>query len=408
MDDIHWCVADSASPQITHKATLSTLNDIPEQHKKKPCIVFVPNTQVTTQMVSIPSKNKKNLLKAIPYALEDHLACDIDQCHFALGPRINQSQIVVNITDRKIMQNWMDKLVNSGIKQFKLMPIGYALPHTEHTLSLAVDKMTTLVRLDNFKIISIDNENLDPFLKLIIEENPDIEQVNIVSDNAEITKEYFKTQFIPPEDKLSSSKQATQLSFKQPPIIDYKHVNLFDYFCLHTPKTLPINLIQGEFLPKKSAISLKPWIPVIVIISIAIILQMLLTQFQINQTQQLIKQYDQKIVQTYKSTFPRSRKIVDIKIQFQQKLNALKQHKNQPENFIDLLAKSSQLLKTIKISRINDISYRQGELQLNILLKNVQEIEKLRQQFKASSLSISIKSNIQSNVVNSRIIIKKR
>ncbi|MBT4836491.1 MAG: hypothetical protein HON94_04005, partial [Methylococcales bacterium] len=60
MDDIHWCVADSASPQITHKATLSTLNDIPEQHKKKPCIVFVPNTQVTTQMVSIPSKNKKN------------------------------------------------------------------------------------------------------------------------------------------------------------------------------------------------------------------------------------------------------------------------------------------------------------------------------------------------------------
>ncbi len=47
--------------------------------------VLVPATSVLLTHVSLPVKNRQRLLQAIPFALEEQLASDIDMQHFVLG-----------------------------------------------------------------------------------------------------------------------------------------------------------------------------------------------------------------------------------------------------------------------------------------------------------------------------------
>ncbi len=50
-------------------------------------IVLVPSAAVLTTSVDIPLRGGAKLLAALPYALEEFLADDVDKLHFAAGPR---------------------------------------------------------------------------------------------------------------------------------------------------------------------------------------------------------------------------------------------------------------------------------------------------------------------------------
>jgi len=51
-------------------------------------LLIIPNEDVVLTSVKIPSKNKKQLLQAIPFALEENLAEDIEDLHFSIFIKI--------------------------------------------------------------------------------------------------------------------------------------------------------------------------------------------------------------------------------------------------------------------------------------------------------------------------------
>ncbi|WP_162937833.1 type II secretion system protein GspL [Indioceanicola profundi] len=67
-------------------------------------VALAPGTEVLLRDVRLPPKG--NALAALPFALEDELAVDLDRLHFALGaPRADGSREAAAV-DQALMERW--------------------------------------------------------------------------------------------------------------------------------------------------------------------------------------------------------------------------------------------------------------------------------------------------------------
>ncbi|QLH42222.1 MAG: hypothetical protein HWD59_05505 [Coxiellaceae bacterium] len=71
-EQVAWLLCD-ATGNIVHTLTQSTLADLTTIAATAEVIVVVPATDVLLTTVELPQLNKKQLINAIPYALEEHL-----------------------------------------------------------------------------------------------------------------------------------------------------------------------------------------------------------------------------------------------------------------------------------------------------------------------------------------------
>ncbi|HEX5788042.1 MAG TPA: type II secretion system protein GspL [Woeseiaceae bacterium] len=100
-----------------------------------PVIVLVPGTEVLTAFTAIPAKGAR-LMAALPYALEDQLADDVDNLHFAPGKREDDGRLPVAIVARSRMQEWLAALAAAGVAPARVVPENHGLARIPNTLSL--------------------------------------------------------------------------------------------------------------------------------------------------------------------------------------------------------------------------------------------------------------------------------
>jgi len=99
-------------------------------------IVLVPAIDCLVTQVAIPSRQKRQQLKAIPFALEEQLADDIEDMHFAIGKRKNDGQLPVVAVSKTKVDNWLQILNAAGISASAMMPLSGLLEAPEKVWSI--------------------------------------------------------------------------------------------------------------------------------------------------------------------------------------------------------------------------------------------------------------------------------
>ena len=133
----HWIAVDSNGTRISQPAAgplLEAARDIAD----RAVIVLVPATTVLTTSVDIPVRGGSRLLAALPFALEESLADDIENLHFAAGMRRENGLLPVAVVAHEQLQEWMDRLQDAGITASQIIPENYGLARIPGTLSLLV------------------------------------------------------------------------------------------------------------------------------------------------------------------------------------------------------------------------------------------------------------------------------
>jgi len=78
--------------------------------------VLVPGTDVLVAEPELPTKAGTKLHQLVPYALEEQLADDIDDLHFAIGKRPHDStRTPVAVVTRALMDQWLTALKSNGL-----------------------------------------------------------------------------------------------------------------------------------------------------------------------------------------------------------------------------------------------------------------------------------------------------
>jgi len=119
------------SPPVTGPLA-ETARDVAERD----VIVLVPAAAVLTTTVDIPIRGGSRLLAALPYALEENLAEDVDKLHFAAGSRRESGRLPVAVVSQEQMSEWLGVLEAAGISAAKIIPENHGLPIIPGTMSL--------------------------------------------------------------------------------------------------------------------------------------------------------------------------------------------------------------------------------------------------------------------------------
>ncbi len=135
---VAWIAADSGGARLGDPAT-GALADAQAAIGERGVIVLVPSAEVLTTSVDIPVRGGARLQAALPYALEEHLAEDVDRLHFASGPKRANGRIPVSVVSHERMQEWIDRLAEAGIEAESIVADSYGLARIPGTSSMLLD-----------------------------------------------------------------------------------------------------------------------------------------------------------------------------------------------------------------------------------------------------------------------------
>ena len=135
---VGWLVADDDGTRRSPPAA-GTLEEAAAAVQGRPVIVLVPATEALTTTVDLPIRGGPRLLAALPYALEEQVATDVETMHFAAGDKRESGRRPVAAIAREALDAWLESLDAVGIQPWKVVPETYGLARIPGTMSVLID-----------------------------------------------------------------------------------------------------------------------------------------------------------------------------------------------------------------------------------------------------------------------------
>ncbi|MGH8298639.1 MAG: type II secretion system protein GspL [Steroidobacteraceae bacterium] len=133
-------------------------------------VVLVPGTDVLLTHPELPpAKAGTRLQQLVPYALEEQLAEDIEELHFAIGRRQGESaRVPVAVAARKQMDEWTTLLKSSGLAPEALYAESELLPQNPGQAVALLEEDAVVVRPPSGSVVTLPAVALDEALDIAL------------------------------------------------------------------------------------------------------------------------------------------------------------------------------------------------------------------------------------------------
>jgi len=372
-----------------------SLDEISEQRSGLKISVIVPGNDVTLSSAYVPTKNKKRLKTALPFAMEDQLVSDVENLHFALGGFDDEGKVNCAIVDTHKMDSWVAQLKQFSIQANFIVPDILAVPFTSGSWSVLIEESIVLVRTGPQAGFSIETENAEAILQMHLLENSESppEQLYVYryeNDNSES----------PDFSSLQLRIQEDICVFNMLPLVQGLDL---DY---------AINLLQGDYSRREQIGKIwRPWIPAAAMLGGLVILQLVMTTVSYFQLKSQSREIQAQIIQTYRSAFPNAKNIVNPRVQMERKLKSLRGGSGgDSSSALGLLTSAATVFKSTAGLTIKSLRYKDGKLNVDLIIKDLQTLDAIKLQLTQNEgLSVDIvNANSRNNQVESRLKIQSK
>jgi len=417
-DIVAWALCNTQG-ELTTKINHGTLSDIRASQTSaianaNHIVVLLDSRCLHFNQVQLPTQNAQKMLRAVPYALEEFIADDIDDMHFVIANNKQQKNTAVVGILKQTLQLIIDTFSAADMTIDSLIPDTLCLVANENQWALLSFDNTCYLQTNIYSGNAF-NKSLLPLIfektlqaateqtpeKLLVfshEDNQETEQLiqsiqKIINNNSEQTSEAnannanSDTQDSDNEDSSSQNTQLISIRYNSHPL---------DVFCGQYKQGAKLNLLQGKFRNKsKSSGNLRYWRLAASLALIWLVLHLSITGYQKNQLMQKNTTTLTEIKSIYKKTFPRSKRIVNPRVQMEQKLKELKRGGNSNNGLLSILSESfGTLTHDKKNISLQSLNYRNNRMDIGLDSTNLQAIENLNKQLNSNE---HIKAEITSS-----------
>jgi general secretion pathway protein L len=375
--EVSWVIMGGTSPQPAE----GTLAEAAKLTKGRRTLVIIPATELLITEVRIPTKNRQRLLQAIPFSLENELTEDVTQLHFAAGNIDSDNITPVLVIARQRIEHWLGMLETAGIQPIGIYADLLLLPHEDDAWALYQDNQFLNVRTDRQRGFSVDAINGETTLNLALQQEDDNPPSKIDLYHFRDTLDLLD---------LNQLEGAYDVNSKQ---LD-SHTELTALLADNLSEKQQINLLQGDYLRvDKLTLQWKRWLPAAVLAGIFIFLSLLFSIQEYSANKQQSISLQNQIRETFQQAFPEVKRIVDPKVQMEQKLKQLRSGASGGFlSFASLFVPAASVIKSSPNTTLESISFRDGKLDLQLTIKELQALENLKQTIEAKKLAVEIKS----------------
>ncbi len=397
-DNLQACWLRINDGRIVSDLKLGSLANAAEDLEANTAIIYVPGQDVLLTQIKLPDNRRKQLINALPYAMEDELIDDVDSLHCVLGSRVEPGLYNVAVIAHEKMRFWLGSLESAGIRALRLLPDTLLPPFEKDSWSVFSEHNLdqVLVRTDLEQGFVCSRENLITFIqKAAAQENSTPAKIKL-----------FHCESIDESALEVAVSGLSELEWFDEPQIE-------DALSLLTLKseTTDLNLLQGRYAPRsRVGQHLRPWYS-----SAALLVLLLLTGLAANiiqyySLQAKNRQLEQEIITTFRQAFPEIKRVVNPQAQMRHHLSRLRGSNKQGPSFAKMLATIAPLAKGVKGLKIQNLRYQKGQMELLIELPDLQTLERFKQTLSSRSpWNVELKSaNSTENKVQGRMLIYEK
>lgn len=263
---------------------------------------LIPGDEALFCMADIPAKQSRFINQALPYAVEEQIAQDIDSVHLALGLHTQEGYRVAAI-DRGRMAHWLELFKGwSHTRLDAIYPDAALLPVTEEGWSICLDGESAMMASFRGEWLSMQSANLGMFAQtLAMPPSEDVVAevpVVIYGTEAEFDEQQAVLGELMAPGRLSVRRESLELM----PLELLAHAH-------HHHLCRPINLCQREFsVSGGKASPLKPWKPLIAVAAVWFVVQLALEAGMGFYYQKQADEMREQAMAVYRSAFPEDRR----------------------------------------------------------------------------------------------------
>lgn len=355
-------------------------------HGKK-VVALVPGTETLALNPVLPAlKGNTKLSQVVPYALEDQLAVDIDELHFAIGKRGKTQSTPVVVVSRNLMKTWVSTLTAAGAHPDVLITDTSLLPITADGITVLIDQGRVSVKHTDLSVNTLDVSPLSEALQLVI---PATNQpVTLYITEAEYQAEKIAVETL--------HHRAPKLVVKLLP------EGVLPLLALQATQPAAINLLQGDYIQrKKTQRNFGNWKIASSIFFGLISLHILSKELELWQLGKQEAELDKQIQTIYSQTLslPGTVKTDQVRPAFETRWLQLQELRkpNHLMKTLDVLSKVSNAKDALKIKELN---FNHDDIEVRILAPNAQSLDFIQRQSKTQGINVEIQ---EANPIDEKI-----
>ena len=343
------------------------------QQRLAPCFA-VPGADVRLLRVSLNAEERKHVGKSLPFMLEEQVAEDIEQLHFA-SVALDKLELAVAICQVDRMRAWQALLENvPGIRLW--LPEPLLLPWRAGEWCVVLEGDDAIVRYDECGGFTVERELLPAMLAGL--------QASQVEPAAVV--------FYGREQAADLALLPAQLRDKT----QWRRGNLYSALLLGEPPQPPLNLLQGRFAVRLPVARWwREWRAVAAVFAVAFGLQLAATWVDYRTLERENLALRSAVESSYRKAYPKGA-VVDAETQLRRQLGSLR-GSGEASGFVHLVEQVGAVVAGSAGTSIESINYnfsdRGGEMRMNIVAADFEAVERVRADINKAGLEAVMESS---------------
>ncbi|NMF50363.1 type II secretion system protein GspL [Pseudoalteromonas arctica] len=354
---LNWLIYSPQEQEIIASGELPNaehLSELSEKALTREVVVLLPGDQVQLKTVALPTKWNRKLEQALPYMLEEDIACDVDELFIAVAqPTMlgEQHAIRVAMTDREWFEQWLALFAEHNLSVYRILPDALLLPLADDGAVTAIELNSQwLFKQGQWHIGAVESSWLNGYLTAM--GNPDIKHFSPASQFPE-----------------SVNLQAQTSEYDLPLALFAKQLD-----------SVKFNLRQGMYqLKKQSSLWWGYWKGAAIIASVALVSTITIKAIELHQLNTQLEVAKAQVVDRYQKAFPGT-KVRPNLIKSQIKGALDKVQGSSESGFLDLTTNLVDVFSQVSEFTPETLRYdkRRNELRIRARAKDFQTFGKVK------------------------------
>lgn len=339
-------------------------------------LLLLPGGEITLAEPELPVRGGARIAQAVPFALEEQLASDVEGLHFAVGSRsAGMLGTPVAVVARSLIERWLGACRAAGIEPDAAQPDTLAVPSSPNGCTLLLDEATLFVRRTDSVPYALDADPLATALDLALGEPSEAgEHVTFYASPAQYELHH---ELIEGLRTRTATLQVKLLPDGPLPLLAAQAVS-----------AAGINLLQGLYAPSSTiGIRLKEW-RVPAALAAATVLVFLggqaLSLYKLSRAE---KQLDAQIAELFSQVLP-GQPVVDPRAQIQGVIGSGATQ----GALLPAMSALAQALSKAPAARVESMSYRGNALELRLVAPNVEALDAIKQGMTRDGITAELQS----------------
>jgi len=390
-----WVTVD-ASGQLTGSAGSCPMDELQVLVGQRKLVVLVPSQKVLLTSVNLPIRNPVKLRQALPYALEEQVAEELDKLQFAAGRRATDGSVPAAVVRRRDLDQWLSSLRAAGLQPTAIHAEQEAMPASPTATVWLIEGDTCLVRRPGEQPIVVEGSSIDDFLLF---GDPRAEPGDTSAHLTVYLGPGEQSRFGPDLEALR--EQLSSLDIRMLPGGALAHL------AAGVVKDSGVNLLQGDYGPRTGMEKLwRPWRVAAILLLALVAVVIARDVAELVRLRNLDAALDSEMDTVFRQAMPDVQRIVNHRRQMESRLAAVRASRGGSDApFLKSLEALSRAVGTAPGTRVESLSFRNGVMEVKVAAPSVDSLDAIQRSIESTkTLDASILSaNPRGNEVEGRI-----